>query len=355
MANQQIKIGLARFPYSVQHLRGGDYLLFDKILKCLDTQFDVEEIRYMPPCESIIQKLPAIVKRVVSKIANMLIPWFYTYQLYFRHSRNFDLIIADSAVLVSVPLCSAHRNRIVGILNIDYAHYYQKVSAHLNFKLRTAFIWKAKLQDSGLSYFRCVAVSASVMESVRSRHLPIPELIANTVDLPEVRQRPSKVGRCFFAGSSDFIGKGMDILEQIIAAGIDIDTFTPCYVRGANSLGVLPHADLLERMSNYDVFVFPSRYESFGLTVVEAWAQGVPVVMHNTGVGTELIKLVPELILDDSASLGNWLDAIQYAHQHRDKLCAIVRPWLIQYTDQKRFQRQWLELITKMLQDQHKN
>ena len=46
----------------------------------------------------------------------------------------------------------------------------------------------------------------------------------------------------------------------------------------------LPHGALLEEMSRHDVMVFPSLFEGFGLVILEAMSQGLPVITTpNTG------------------------------------------------------------------------
>jgi alpha-maltose-1-phosphate synthase len=46
----------------------------------------------------------------------------------------------------------------------------------------------------------------------------------------------------------------------------------------------LPHGELLEEMSRHDVMVFPSLFEGFGLVLLEAMSQGIPVITTpNTG------------------------------------------------------------------------
>jgi glycosyltransferase involved in cell wall biosynthesis len=53
----------------------------------------------------------------------------------------------------------------------------------------------------------------------------------------------------------------------------------------------LPHQGVLEEMQRHDVLVFPSLFEGFGLVILEAMSQGVPVIatMHTAG---------PDLITD---------------------------------------------------------
>jgi glycosyltransferase involved in cell wall biosynthesis len=51
----------------------------------------------------------------------------------------------------------------------------------------------------------------------------------------------------------------------------------------------LPHAEVLREMSRHDVFVFPSLFEGFGLVILEAMAQGLPVVTTAHTAGPDII------------------------------------------------------------------
>jgi starch synthase len=55
-------------------------------------------------------------------------------------------------------------------------------------------------------------------------------------------------------------------------------------VRAHNWIPSLSHAAMLEEMSRHDVMVFPSLFEGFGLVLLDAMSQGVPVITTpNTG------------------------------------------------------------------------
>jgi alpha-maltose-1-phosphate synthase len=56
-----------------------------------------------------------------------------------------------------------------------------------------------------------------------------------------------------------------------------------------NWLGVHPYDRVLEIMAQHDVLIFPSLFEGFGLVILEAMAQGVPVITTPNGGAPEAI------------------------------------------------------------------
>ena len=79
----------------------------------------------------------------------------------------------------------------------------------------------------------------------------------------------------------------------------------------------LPHAQMLEEMARQDVMVFPSLFEGFGLVILEAMAQGVPVITTQATGGPEVLAdgqegfIVP---LRDAEAIADRLLAL-----HRDR------------------------------------
>ncbi len=52
----------------------------------------------------------------------------------------------------------------------------------------------------------------------------------------------------------------------------------------------LPHNEILKKMREHDVFLFPSLFEGFGLVITEAMSQGTPVITTDRTAGPDLIE-----------------------------------------------------------------
>ena len=80
---------------------------------------------------------------------------------------------------------------------------------------------------------------------------------------------------------------------------------------GVRRIGFVPPADLSALYASAEVFCFPSRQEGFGLPVLEAMAQGTPVV---TSSGTATAEVVGDAGLtvdpDDAEALAAALAAL---------------------------------------------
>lgn len=57
-----------------------------------------------------------------------------------------------------------------------------------------------------------------------------------------------------------------------------------------NWIPSLAHAEILKLMQAYDVLIFPSLFEGFGLVITEAMSQGTPVITTDRTAGPDLIK-----------------------------------------------------------------
>ncbi len=154
-------------------------------------------------------------------------------------------------------------------------------------------------------------ILVSPMEKGYLSKFTIPEhkitIIPNPVDDVFLGYRKTKKlsekRNILFVGRLDQ-NKGLDILIKAYAvvsgdingvsltiAGKDMVKITPVLQELVRKLnlnniqftGEISQKDLLKLYSKSDVFVMPSSYEAFGITIVEAMAQGIPVIATDVG------------------------------------------------------------------------
>jgi glycosyltransferase involved in cell wall biosynthesis len=86
------------------------------------------------------------------------------------------------------------------------------------------------------------------------------------------------------------------------------------------SLGYISEADLIALYSGTGAFVYPSRYEGFGLPVLEAMRCGAPVVTSAGSAMAELADGAAELV--DPLDAASIAEGIRRAIDRRDELRA---------------------------------
>jgi glycosyltransferase involved in cell wall biosynthesis len=55
-------------------------------------------------------------------------------------------------------------------------------------------------------------------------------------------------------------------------------------------MGYLPDSEMQRQYSKASIFVSPSRYEGFGITLLEALASGLPLVATDTGISSQVVE-----------------------------------------------------------------
>ncbi len=81
--------------------------------------------------------------------------------------------------------------------------------------------------------------------------------------------------------------------------------------------GPLYDEDKTEAFMDADVFVLPSEYEAFGITVLEAWACGTPVIVTERSAISDMVELAGIVVKHDASSLQIALENILKNHDLR--------------------------------------
>jgi glycosyltransferase involved in cell wall biosynthesis len=122
--------------------------------------------------------------------------------------------------------------------------------------------------------------------------------------LPLLRTRPDRTSRklrVIFVGSLSQ-QKGLSYLlhaveqfgssVELTIIGSKVSNTCPvlnCALQTHRWIPSLPHPKVLEEMSQHDVLVFPSLFDGFGLVLLEAMSQGLPVITTPNTAGPDFL------------------------------------------------------------------
>ncbi len=240
-----------------------------------------------------------------------------------KHRDEFDIVhVCGGFTLASSDLNTAHfvhdawsRSAVhTGRVRKGLAGFYHRNLTRLNvFQEAIAF------RKTGV----VVANSALVREQLTAIGIE-PERIAvihNGVDVDEFSPGPSlraelglplEAPLIMFAGDMTTPRKNLDSVLKAIGSvpGVHVVVVGALrknpYPAMARELGVAERVhflgwrrDLQKLLRSVDAFVFPSRYETCSLVMLEALAAGVPVVTARSAGGAEIVAEAGGIVLDD--------------------------------------------------------
>jgi glycosyltransferase involved in cell wall biosynthesis len=186
-----------------------------------------------------------------------------------------------------------------------------------------------------------IAVSGKVAEELINIGVPSDKIrvIINGVDLQEFspgvasRQKlglPENVTLAMFAGDIRISRKNLDTVLHALVKVPDLhlavvgDTKDSPYPQmvadlklgdRVHFLGYRRDMPLLQQAS--DFFVFPSRYEPFGLVIIEAMACGLPVITAKTTGASDLVTPACGIVLPECDDVEALADALKLLNSDR--------------------------------------
>ncbi|MBV6621580.1 MAG: glycosyltransferase family 4 protein [Rivularia sp. (in: Bacteria)] len=222
---------------------------------------------------------------------------------------------------------------------------------------------------------KVVAVSEKVAEDLREIGVPEQaiQVISNGVDIEEFsplnagdRQTwnlPNGVPLAMFAGDIRIARKNLDtVLHALLEvpnlhlAVVGVTDGSP-YPQLAKSLGLSDRVhflgfrrDIPALMKVVDFFVFPSRYEPFGLVVIEAMATGLPVITASCTGSAPLITPEAGIVLpdpDDRSALAQAMQKLSENPDLRTKMGRNAREIALQHT-WKDMAQKYVDLFEEM-------
>lgn len=273
---------------------------------------------------------------------NLFFSWQSTRWLR-QHHQEFDLIKVNGAITnfpgdvnavhfvhsawanASVHTAKTHRN---------FYGFYQWIYTKLNAFWEKQAFHRAKL---------VIAVSSKVQEELSAiersslaKPIALPpskiQVIPNGVDLDEFSpgkeprspwQLPENVPLALFVGdirtsrkNLETVLKALIPIEELHLAIVGSTEGSP-YPQLATELGLQKQVhflgyrkDIAQIMRATDFLVFPSRYEPFGLVLLEAMASGLPVITVKSVGAADLVTSECGLVLSDSEDISALTEAL---------------------------------------------
>lgn len=191
---------------------------------------------------------------------------------------------------------------------------------------------------------KIIAISDAVKENILKRRVPEKKVIKiyNAIDIDKFKE---PIDRNKIYRSNIVIGhvsrvipeiKGQDVLIKAISTLKERKYNIQCLFAGdatvekLNYLKNLCHEykveenvkflgnvdDISNFLNSIDIFVMPSRYEGFGIALIEAMAKGIPCIASNIDGPKEIIKNNKYGLLFESENYLDLADKIEYRINH---------------------------------------
>lgn len=85
-------------------------------------------------------------------------------------------------------------------------------------------------------------------------------------------------------------------------------------------VGILDSEQLRRELASTDLVVFPTRYDAFGMVILEAMAAGVPVLCSRSSAGPDIIEDGVDGFLFDAGDIAALSNGIKRSLEERDRL-----------------------------------
>lgn len=119
-----------------------------------------------------------------------------------------------------------------------------------------------------------------------------------------------------------------------------------------NLFGFAPREQVLEQLQHSDAFVLSSKYETFGVVLIEAMSCGLPVIATKCG-GPESIIENDELgILVENDDLEELSNAMKYVYENREKYeSKKIRNYVVDNFSEKAISTKLINIYKKVLNE----
>ncbi|MEA3463009.1 MAG: glycosyltransferase [Bacteroidota bacterium] len=302
-----------------------------------------------------------------------------TCRFYRKYEKQFgkpDLILAHSVTWAGFAAYLINRDHGIPYVIVEHRSFFVWSTDEARKMVKSFHI---PLFD--LAYAHCedlILVSESLRKgivalvpTVRKRIKVIPNMIREDQFFPPSEPRKTEPFVFLWAGRLEHV-KGVDMLLQAVKLLADLaDREFVVRLAGkgslrkelelhATALGVNEKVSFLDRLSREEMlkefqeancFVLPTRYEAFGVVLIEAMATGLPVIATRSG-GPDSIVTKENGLLIDRDNAAELAEAMWHIMAHADEYPAdLIRSRTLQQYGDASVMEQYNQLFIRILRE----
>ena len=263
--------------------------------------------------------------------------------------KQFDLVICNGEFGFGID----HPNAINLFHGSAYGYRKAKAS-YIGFRERIDLIKTSLAQALAVKNKYVVCVSNYVKKVLSNQGIEVHRVIHNCVDQEIFCPMPNchRNNRILFVGAMDYYGKGIDILSELSEMGLQIDCV--CENKPPSNLGWIScrnNYELVDLYREYDLMIFPSRFEGMSMVVLEAMACGLPVIISNVGIADELRRKIPEFVVDELES-SEYFKRVEIILKEREEFSKKAVQYITTYHSFITFREQWYSLVNDLVKSE---
>lgn len=324
---------------------------------------------------SIYLKIPGSEKRNIKGWSKSILKSYARYQKLYGKP---DMILAHSVTWAGYASSLIHRQYGIPYMVVEHRSFFVWSTPKAREMVKPFYL--PFFEEAFKSCHTLAPVSASLMPGlthlmpwVEEKAVVIPNMIREDMFLPPAKSRETNPFVFFWAGRLEHV-KGVDVLlqavhllKQDLSSGFKVRLAGKGSLRAeleskSEELGLGDEVDFLGRISRDEMekemqgancFVLPTRYEAFGVVLIEAMASGLPVIATRSG-GPDSI-LTPEngllVDVDDAGQLAIAMKQIMknYKSYSASKIRALTIEQYGQTAVMKKYHECFQEILQKIL------